>query len=122
MTLPATPKQLGAAAYVGDAIKHAPRVRRPGANVPLKVAAPLPRLERYAANAREALRPRCRQLRAVAAQLEAVRDEGAVRAAAFGSRLRVRDLYPSLKTHTRDPIALKHDAIIPESTRDSIGE
>ena len=39
VTLTVTPKQLGASAYVGDAIKHA-RVFAPGANVPLKVAAP----------------------------------------------------------------------------------
>ena len=47
VTLAVTPKQLGASAYVGDAIKHA-RAFAPGANVPLKVAAPRPRLERYA--------------------------------------------------------------------------
>ena len=43
-----------------------------------------------------------------------------------GRRLRqslvVRDLYRSLKTHTRDPIALKQDVIVPQSTRASIGE
>ena len=39
VTLRVTPKQLGASAYVGDAIKRA-RIVAPGANVPLKVAAP----------------------------------------------------------------------------------
>ena len=48
VSLRATPKQLGASAYVGDAVKRA-RIVRPGANVPLKVAAPLPRIERYVA-------------------------------------------------------------------------
>lgn len=46
VTLRATPRQLGASAYVGDAIRRA-RVAFPGANVPLKVAAPQPRIERY---------------------------------------------------------------------------
>ena len=46
VTVRATPKQLGASAYVGDAIRRA-RVAHPGANVPLKVAAPQQRLERY---------------------------------------------------------------------------
>ena len=53
VTLTVTPKQLGASAYVGDAIKHA-RVFAPGANVPLKVAAPRQRLERYAQRSRSA--------------------------------------------------------------------
>ena len=48
VSLRATPKQLGAAAYVGDAVKRA-RIVKPGANVPLKVAAPLPRIQRYIA-------------------------------------------------------------------------
>jgi len=47
VTLRVTPRQLGASAYVGDAIKHA-RVFAPGANVPLKVTASRQRLERYA--------------------------------------------------------------------------
>jgi lipoprotein-anchoring transpeptidase ErfK/SrfK len=33
----------------------------------------------------------------------------------------VRDLYLSLKTHTRDPIVLKQDVIKPDSTRASFG-
>ena len=41
-----TPKQLGASAYVGDAIRQA-RTTPPGRNVPLKVAAPLPSIDRY---------------------------------------------------------------------------
>ena len=46
VTMRVTPKQLGAAAYVGDAVKQA-RIFAPGANVPLKVAAPQSRIERY---------------------------------------------------------------------------
>ena len=45
-TLKVSPKALGASAYVGEAVKRA-RLVRPGANVPLKVAAPLPSIERY---------------------------------------------------------------------------
>ncbi len=46
VSLRVTPKQLGAAAFVGDAVKRA-RIVVPGANVPLKVSAPQPRIERY---------------------------------------------------------------------------
>ena len=87
VTLRATPKQLGASAYVGDAIRRA-RIAPPGANVPLKVAAPQPRDRAVRALAREAVRPRAGRLPAPAARLEAVRDEGeAGTAAAAGSSL-----------------------------------
>ena len=114
-----TPKQLGASAYVGDAIKHA-RVFAPGANVPLKVAAPRQRLERYA----QTLAKRFDRA-AVNSELSLRNSKPFVTKEQEGRRLRqslvVRDLYLSLKTHTRDPIVLKQDVIKPESTRGSFG-
>ena len=119
VTLNVTPKQLGASAYVGDAIKHA-RVFAPGANVPLKVAAPRQRLERYA----QTLAKRFDRA-AVDSELNLRNSKPFVTKEQQGRRLRqslaVRDLYLSLKTHTRDPIVLKQDVIKPESTRDSFG-
>ena len=119
VTLAVTPKQLGASAYVGDAIKHA-RVFAPGANVPLKVAAPRQRLERYA----QTLAKRFDRA-AVNSELSLRNSKPFVTREQQGRRLRqslvVRDLYLSLKTHTRDPIVLKQDVIKPESTRDSFG-
>ena len=41
-----TPQQLGASAYVGDAVKRA-RITRVGANVPLKVKVPRAKVERW---------------------------------------------------------------------------
>ena len=114
-----TPKQLGASAYVGDAIKHA-RVFAPGANVPLKVAAPRQRLERYA----QTLAKRFDRA-AVNSELSLRNSKPFVTKEQEGRRLRqslvVRDLYLSLKTHARDPIVLKQDVIKPESTRGSFG-
>jgi lipoprotein-anchoring transpeptidase ErfK/SrfK len=119
VTLTVTPKQLGASAYVGDAIKHA-RVFAPGANVPLKVAAPRQRLERYA----QTLAKRFDRA-AVNSELSLRNSKPFVTKEQQGRRIRqslaVRDLYLSLKTHTRDPILLKQDVIKPESTRASFG-
>jgi lipoprotein-anchoring transpeptidase ErfK/SrfK len=120
VTLTVTPKQLGASAYVGDAVKHA-RVFAPGANVPLKVAAPRPRLERYARTlARRFDRA------SVNSELRLRNSKPFVTKEQQGRRLRqslaVRDLYRSLKTHARNPIVLKQDVIVPQSTRASIGD
>ena len=120
VTLSVTPKQLGASAYVGDAIKHA-RIFAPGANVPLKVAAPKSRLERYA----KTLAKRFDRV-AIDSQLRLLDSKPFVTKEQQGRRIRqalvVRDLYRSLKTHTRDPIVLKQDVIVPRATRASIGD
>lgn len=120
VSLRATPQQLGAAAYVGEAVKRA-RIVAPGANVPLKVAAPLPRLERY-------VRTLARRFdRApVDAELSLRNGKPFVSKEQPGRRLRqasaVRDLFRSLKTHVREPIVLRTDALTPETTRATIGD
>ncbi|MGH3071708.1 MAG: L,D-transpeptidase family protein [Gaiellaceae bacterium] len=120
VTLRATPKQLGAAAYVGDAIKRA-RIVRPGANVPLKVAAPLPRIERY-------VRSLARRFdrTPVDAVLKLRNSKPFVTKERTGRRIRqvaaARGLFRSLKTHVREPIALQADVVRPEATRASIGD
>ena len=120
VTLTVTPKQLGASAYVGEAVKHA-RVFAPGANVPLKVTVPRQRLERYA----RALAKRFDRV-AIDSQLQLRDSRPFVTKEQQGRRVRqslvVQDLYRSLKTHVRDPILLKQDVIVPKSTRASIGE
>ncbi len=119
-TLRVTPKQLGASAYVGDAIRRA-RTAAPGANVPLKVAAPTAPLERYA---RTIARRFDRQ--PVDAELKFRNSKPVVTKEAPGRRLRqvlaVRDLFRSLKTHAREPIVLRPEAIAPTKTRASIGD
>ena len=120
VSLRATPKQLGAAAYVGDAVKRA-RIVKPGANVPLKVTAPLPRIERYVAGlARRFDRT------AVGSELSLRNGKPYVSKEQIGRRLRqgaaVRAVFRSLKTHAREPIALRTDTLAPEATRASIGD
>ena len=119
-TLRATPKQLGAAAYVGDAIKRA-RIVGPGANVPLKVAAPKPRIERY-------VRTLARRFdrAAVDSELRLRNGKPFVTKERAGRRVRqlalTNSLFRSVKTHVRKPIAVRTDTIEPETTRTSIGD
>jgi lipoprotein-anchoring transpeptidase ErfK/SrfK len=119
VTLRVTPKQLGASAYVGDAIKRA-RVARPGANVPLKVAAPKSRLDRY-------VRTLARRFdrTPVDSRLLLRNTKPFVTKEQPGRRLRqafvVRDLFRSLKTHARDAILLRTERVPPSATRSSIG-
>lgn len=120
VSLRATPKQLGAAAYVGDAVKRA-RIVAPGANVPLKVTAPLPRIERYVAVlARRFDRP------SIDAKLMLRQGRPFVSKEQPGRRLRraatARALFASLKAHRRESITLRADVIAPQTTRTSVGD
>jgi len=120
VTLRVTPKQLGAAAYVGEAVKRA-RIVAPGANVPLKVAAPKPGIARY-------VRTLARRFdrTPVESELSLRNSKPVVTKERVGRRLRqstaVRDIFRSLKTHTRAPIALHTDKLVPQSTRATIGD
>ena len=115
-----TPKQLGASAYVGAAIARA-RTTLPGRNVPLKVSAPLPSIERW--------------VRLLAARF----DRAPVNSRLFlrdskpfvtkhrdGRRLRQlvasREIFRSLKTHVRGPLTLRLDPVRASVTRRSIGD
>lgn len=119
-TLRVTPKQLGAAAYVGDAIKRA-RITRPGGNVPLAVRAPLPRAQRYVAQ----LAKRFDRER-VDSQLLLRNGRPFVTKESVGRRLRhataARAIFRSLKTHTRAPIVVGVDTLKPSVTRKSFGD
>ena len=120
VALKVTPKQLGASAYVGDAVKRA-RIVAPGANVPLKVAAPQPRIERY-------IRTLARRFdrAAVDAELSLRAGKPFVTKEKPGRRLRqaaaVRDVFRSLKTHARGPIALRSTVLLPQTTRATVGD
>ena len=119
-TLRVTPKQLGAAAYVGNAIKRA-RITRPGGNVPLAVRAPLPRAQRYVEQLAERFdRPR------IDSELMLRNGKPFVTRERVGRRLRrvlaSRAIFRSLKTHRREPIAVRFDVLKPSVTRKSFGD
>jgi lipoprotein-anchoring transpeptidase ErfK/SrfK len=119
-TLRVTPKQLGAAAYVGNAIKRA-RITRPGGNVPLAVRAPLPRAQRYV----EQLAERFDRAR-VDSELTLRNGKPFVTRERVGRRLKrvlaSRAIFRSLKTHRREPIAVRFDVLKPSVTRESFGD
>jgi lipoprotein-anchoring transpeptidase ErfK/SrfK len=119
VTLRVTPKQLGAAAYVGEAVKRA-RVAAPGANVPLKVKAPRSNIERYVRK----LGVRFDRA-AVDAQQTFRNSRPYVTKEREGRRLVqapvVSSLFRSLKTHAREPIAMKQEVVKPRATRASAG-
>jgi lipoprotein-anchoring transpeptidase ErfK/SrfK len=120
VTLRATPRQLGASAYVGDAIRRA-RVAFPGANIPLKVAAPQPRIERYVRGLAKRF-----DREPVDSKLLLRNAKPFVTEDKPGQRLRqvlaVRELFRSLKTHVRAPIVLRPEAVQPKTTRASFGD
>ena len=119
-TLRVTPKQLGASAYVGDAVKRA-RIVAPGANVPLKVAAPLPRIDRYVRGLAKRF-----DRTAVDSRLLLRSGKPFVTKEQPGRRLRrvlvARDLFRSLKTHAREPMELRTETVAPARTRTSVGD
>jgi lipoprotein-anchoring transpeptidase ErfK/SrfK len=119
-TLRVTPRTLGAAAYVGDAVKRA-RLVRPGANVPLKVAAPLPSIERYVK--RLALRF---DRERVDSRLLLRGGKPFVTKERAGRQLQqaaaARAIFTAVKTHARGPISVRLDTLQPEVSRKSIGD
>lgn len=119
-TLRVPPKQLGASAYVGDAVKRA-RVVAPGANVPLKVAAPLPRIDRYVRGLAKRF-----DRTAVDSRLLLRSGRPFVTKELPGRHLRqalvARDLFRSLKTHAREPVELRTETVAPTTTRTSVGD
>ena len=120
VTLRATPKQLGASAYVGEAIRRA-RIVAPGANVPLKVAAPQQRIERYVRTLAKRF-----DREPVDSKLSLRNSKPFVTKDKAGQRLRqalaVRDLFRNLKTHVRAPIVVRPEVVPPATTRKSIGD
>jgi lipoprotein-anchoring transpeptidase ErfK/SrfK len=119
-TLRVTPKQLGASAYVGDAVKRA-RIVQPGVNVPLKVKAPKPRIERYVATLVKRF-----DRASVDSELSLRKGKPFVTKERTGRRIRrlalVNAIFRSLKTHVREPIAIQADVVKPTATRATVGD
>jgi lipoprotein-anchoring transpeptidase ErfK/SrfK len=120
VTLTVTPQQLGASAYVGDAVKRA-RIVQPGANVPLKVKAPQPRITRYVRTLAKRF-----DRAAVESTLRLRNGKPFVTKERVGRRIRrvalMRALFRSVKTHARAPIAIATDKVVPSATRKTIGD
>ena len=119
-TLWVTPKQLGSAAYVGDAVKAA-RVSPPGRNVPLRVRVSRPHLERYVRTVAKRFDRAPKDARLLLRNAKPL-----VTKEATGRRtqqvLAVRALSRSLTTHSRAPVAVGFQTLKPSVTRASIGK
>ena len=119
-TFSVTPKQLGASAYIGDAIRRA-RTTLPGRNVPLKVTAPQPSIQRYVRTlaARFDRAP-------VDSRLLLRNSKPFVTKNQDGRRLpqltAAREIFRSLKAHLRGPLPLTLEPVRATVTRRSIGE
>jgi lipoprotein-anchoring transpeptidase ErfK/SrfK len=119
-TIAVTPQELGAAAYVGDALKRA-RLVRPGANVPLSVKVNPASIERYV----RALARRVDRA-PVDSRLLLRKLKPYVTPGAPGRRLKqvlaTRSIALALKTHDRGPVELRFDELEQKESRATIGD
>ena len=114
------PRVLGAAAYVGDAVKRALSYRRAGTKVPLAVRVPLSNVDRYARQLgrdfdRAPVDSRwvLRKLRPFPTKAKEGRHLNRV--------LTSRGIVSLLRTNNRDPLELTFRAVEPKTSPDSIG-
>lgn len=119
-TITVTPQELGAAAYVGDAVKRA-RAVRPGARVPLSVNVDTAKVERFvAALARKV------DLAPVDSRLFLRKLKPFVTKGAPGRRLKqvlaTRAIVHALRTHEREPVELRFDELAAKTTLKDIGQ
>ncbi len=119
-TITVDPREFGASAYVGDAVKRALAYHHAGRNVPLAVRVPASNVERYVRRLGRDLdrvpvdsRWLLRMLRPFPTQ------------PVFGRRLNrvltTRAIVALLRTNVREPIWLRFRALQPKATPDSIG-
>jgi lipoprotein-anchoring transpeptidase ErfK/SrfK len=113
------PRDVGAASYVGDAVKLARRVR-PGYNVPLRVHVPRGPLQRYLRTLAEELHRDPVDSRVILRKLRPHPTE-----AVPGRRLKElvaqRELTLALKTHVRTPLQLPFEELKPAVTQETVG-
>jgi lipoprotein-anchoring transpeptidase ErfK/SrfK len=110
-----SPRELGAAAHLSEAVKRAGRVRRPGVNVALKVDVAKGRLERYVRELGRELHRDPVDARLVLRKLKPV-----VREELPGRRLKQLvagwRIDHALRGHVRNPLVLPFDEPRPEIT------
>lgn len=119
-TITVTPQELGAAAYVGDAVRRA-RAVRPGARVPLTVKVDTAKVERFVA----ALAGKV-DLEPVDSRLLLRGLKPFVTKGTPGRRLKqvlaTRAIVLALRTHEREPLELRFDEIEAKVSLKNIGQ
>jgi lipoprotein-anchoring transpeptidase ErfK/SrfK len=114
------PRDLGAAAYIGKAVKLAVRVRTPGFAVPLKIDVKTSRLERYLADLAETT-----DREPVDASLTLRGFRPVARKSKPGLRLKqviaFQRLSLAIRKHERGPFELPYEELRPAVTEDDLG-
>jgi hypothetical protein len=114
------PRELGASAYVGRAVKRALAYRRAGLNVPLEIRVPLAGIDRYVQRLGRQLDRAPVDSRWVLRMLRPFPTK-----AADGRRLNrvltTRAIVRALRTHARAPIQLPFRTLVPASSPETIG-
>ena len=115
------PRELGAAARLGKAVKLAARVRRQSYAVPLSVEVPTSRLERFLRQLGKETRRDAVDARLILRKLKPFATKSVP-----GRRLQevvaLREIRRALKLHTRDPILLPFQEVRPKVTEGSLGK
>jgi hypothetical protein len=115
------PRELGAAAELGTAVKLAARVRREGYRVPLKIDVAAPKLQRFLHGVGKETRKDPVDARLVLRHLTPFATKSSP-----GRRLQevvaLREIRLALKLHQRDPIALPFATVEPKVTERDLAE
>jgi lipoprotein-anchoring transpeptidase ErfK/SrfK len=119
-TITVDPRELGASAYAGDAVKRALAYHRAGLNVPLAVRVPVSNVQRYARRLGRELDRAAVDSHWVLRMLRPFPTQPA-----FGRRLNrvltTRAIVALLRTNVREPIQLRFRVLQPKATPDTIG-
>jgi hypothetical protein len=120
-TITLDPRELGAAAYVGDAVKRALSYHRAGLRVPLQIRVPVSNVERYARQLGRDLDRApvdshwvLKKLRPLPSKPHPGRHLNRV--------LTTRAIVNALRTGQREPISLPFRVLDPKATPDTIGQ
>jgi lipoprotein-anchoring transpeptidase ErfK/SrfK len=120
-TIPLDPRELGASAYVGNAVKRALSYRRAGLAVPLQIRVPVSNVERYARGLGRELDRAPVDSQWVLKKLKPMPSKPRV-----GRRLNrvltTRAIVTALRTGHREPISLPLPVLDPEVTPATIGQ
>ena len=119
-TIRIDPRELGASAYVSDAVKRALAYRRQGRNVPLAIRVPVSNVERYARRLGRELDRAPVASRWVLEKLRPLPTEP-VPGRHLNRVLTSRAILEALRTHEREPSQLRFRVLEPKVTADSIG-
>ena len=120
-TITVDPRELGASAFVGDAVKRALTLRRQGRNVPLAIRVPVSNVERYARRLGRTLDRAPVGSHWVLKKLRPFPTDP-IPGRHLNRVLTTRTILILLRTHEREPVQVPFRELEPKVTADSIGD